>query len=290
MPPEPAQSATRYIEACPVGCAGSLDPTALVLPEGPLLKCTECAQLVSQVSAARYWEAMQAFDEPQFNQPTPHELARRISVAQRRLKRIAALLGQPPAASRLIDVGCSRGHFVAAAAARGFKAEGVEPAPQIAAAAREAGLVVHSGLLEDLQLPDASFDAVTLFEVLEHLKEPIALVRECARILKPGGILCVTTGNAASWTVACIGARWDYFHIEQDAGHVSFFNPASLALLAQRGGFRPEAIETARVKFFDKGEVSRARYALGKLAAECLSLPARLAGRGHDMIGYLRRG
>lgn len=290
MPPERLDRAARHIDACPVGCAGALEPTALVLPEGPLLKCSACAQLVSQVSAARYWEAMQAFDEPQFNQPTQREAARRTSVAQRRLKRIAALLGQPPGDCRLIDVGCSRGHFVSAAAALGFMAEGVEPAPQIAAAARASGLVVHLGLLEDLRLPDASFDAVTLFEVIEHLKEPIPLLRECARILKPGGILCITTGNAASWTVALTGARWDYFHIEQDAGHVSFFNPASLALLAQRGGFRAEAIETARVKFFDKGEVGRVRYALGKLAAELLSLPARLASRGHDMIAYLRRG
>ena len=286
---ETAENVGRHIDTCPVGCAASLEPTALVLPEGPLLQCTACAQLVSQVSAARYWEAMQAFDEPQFNQPTPREAARRVSVAQRRLKRIAALLGQSPAASRLIDVGCSRGHFVAAAGSLGFKAEGVEPAPHIAAAARDTGLVVHQGLLEDLRLPDASFDAVTLFEVIEHLQAPIPLLRECARILKPGGILCITTGNAASWTVAFVGARWDYFHIEKDAGHVSFFNPASLALLAQRGGFRPERIETARVKFFDKGEVGRVRYTLGKFAAELMNLPARLAGRGHDMIAYLRR-
>lgn len=287
---EHAESAGRYITACPVGCAAPLEPTDIVLPEGPLLECAACGQLVSQVSRARYWETMRAFDEPQFNQPTQRELARRMSVAQRRLKRIAALLAKPPAGLRLIDVGCSRGHFVSAAASLGFKAEGVEPAPHIAAAARATGLVVHQGLLEDLRLPDASFDAVTLFEVVEHLKEPIPLARECARILKPDGILCVTTGNAASWTVAFMQARWDYFHIEQDAGHVSFYNPASLALLGQRGGFITERIETARVKFFDKGDVARPVYALGKLAAELLSTPARLAGRGHDMIAYLRRG
>lgn len=286
---EPAASAHRYVTACPVGCAARLTPTSLELPEGPLLECAACGQLVSQVSTARYWEAMRAFDEPQFNQPSGRELARRMSVAQRRLQRIAALMGKPPLGLRLIDVGCSRGHFVAAAASMGFEAEGVEPAPHIAAAARAEGLVVHQGLLQDLRLPDASFDAVTLFEVIEHLKEPIPLARECARILKPGGVLCVTTGNAASWTVGLIGARWDYFHIERDAGHVSFYNPRSLALLGQRGGFTPERIDTARVKFFDKGEVGRARYALAKLAAELMSLPARLAGRGHDMIAYLRR-
>ena len=289
MTPAQPDASERYMAECPVGCAAALRPTTLELPEGVLLECTACAQLVSQVSTARYWEAMRAFDEPQFNRPSGRELARRTRVAKRRLGRIAAVLGNSPQGLRLIDVGCSRGHFVAAAASLGFSAEGVEPAPHIAEAARAQGLNVRTGLLQELRLPDASFDAVTLFEVLEHLKQPIALVRECARIVKPGGILCVTTGNAASWTVAVMGSRWDYFHIEKDAGHVSFFNPRSLALLGQRGGFVPEHIQTTRVKFFDKGDVGPVRYGLAKLAAEVLNVPARLAGRGHDILGYLRR-
>lgn len=287
--PRNAEGMQRYVRACPVGCSVALQPTTLLLPEGPLLECAQCGQLVSQVSESRYWETMRAFDEPQFNQPAGRELERRMSVAQRRLERIAALLDKPPQALRLIDVGCSRGHFVSAAASLGFQAEGVEPAPQIAAAARAAGLRVREGLLEELRLPEASYDAVTLFEVVEHLKTPLPLMLECGRILRPGGVLCISTGNAVSWTVALMRERWDYFHIDKDAGHVSFYNPGSLALLASRSGFTPERIETARVKFFDKGEVGRVRYALGKMTAEILSLPARLAGHGHDMLAYLRR-
>src|SRR5688572_24135482 len=95
----------RLIEACPVGCGAALRPTALRLPEGLLLECSACSQLVSQVTAARYREAMQAFDEPQFNQPSGRELERRSSVAKRRLERIAALLEKPSTGLRLIDVG-----------------------------------------------------------------------------------------------------------------------------------------------------------------------------------------
>ena len=109
------------------------------------------------------------------------------------------------------------------------------------------------------------------------------------RSLKPGGVLLVSTGNAASWTVAAMGARWDYFHIEKDGGHISFFNPQSIALLASRAGFAVGRVETARVKFHEKGDVPGATYTLGKIAAELLNLPARLAGRGHDMLAYLRR-
>ena len=171
----------------------------------------------------------------------------------------------------------------------GFPAEGVEPAPAIAEAARAQRLKVHTGLLEEQFFPDASFSAVTLFEVIEHLRDPAPLFAECRRILEPGGVLVVSTGNAASWTARAMKARWDYFHVACDAGHISFFNPDSLRLLATRCGYTVERIATARVKFNDKGELSRPAYLAGKLAAELLNVPARLAAAGHDMLAWLRR-
>lgn len=282
-------TSTAYIAACPVGCTAPLQVTDLVLPEGPLRRCPECGQLASQASAARYQETMTQFDQADFNQPVGRELERRNQVAGRRLRRIAALLGKSPQSIRLVDVGCSRGQFVAAAAALGFQAEGVEPAPQIAAAARAAGLRVHQGLLEEQDFPDAAFDALTLFEVVEHLRQPLELLRECRRVLRPGGVLVISTGNTASWTVAAMRARWDYFDIARDGGHISFFNPASLRRLAQNSGFEIARIDTARVRFHDKAATPRPLYLAGKLVAELLNMPARLLGRGHDMTAYLRR-
>ena len=86
-----------------------------------------------------------------------------------------------------------------------------------------------------------------------------------------------------------MGARWDYFHIEKDGGHISFFNPESMTVMAKNADFQVERIETARVKFHEKGDVASMTYKLGKVAAELLNVPARLAGRGHDMLAYLRR-
>lgn len=282
LAPEP------YLETCPVGCTAPLAVTGIVLPEGPLLRCPGCGQLVSQVTAARYRETMAQFDRADFNLPRGRDLARRDQVARRRLRRIAALLGKAPADIRILDVGCSRGHFVAAAAAAGFVAAGVEPAPQIAVAARAAGLAVYPGLLEEQSFPADSFDAVALFEVIEHLREPRALLLECRRILKPRGVLVLSTGNTASWTVAAMGARWDYFHLAKDGGHVSFFNTVSVKRLAAACGFSLERIETSRVRFYEKADAPPWRYALGKAAAELLSLPARLLGHGHDLLAYLR--
>jgi SAM-dependent methyltransferase len=278
-----------YVTSCPVGCTVPLNPTAYELPEGPLRRCSGCGQLISAADEKRYWDTMASFNAPDFNQPPAKEIERRRSVAGRRLKTITRLLAKGTAETRVVDIGCSRGQFVGFAAEAGFQAEGVEPAPDIATAARALGLNVRTGLLEEQHYPDASFDAASLFEVVEHLREPLPLLKECHRILKPGGVLLISTGNAASWTVAAMGARWDYFHMEKDGGHISFFNPQSIAALARNAGFSVERVETARVKFHEKGDVSSVAYALGKLAAELLNMPARLAGRGHDMLAYLRR-
>lgn len=277
-----------YITSCPVGCTAPMKTTGYALPEGLLRRCSSCGQLLSAVDEKRYWETMATFNAPDFNQPPVREIERRRSVAKRRLQTISQLLGKAPSESRLLDIGCSRGQFVGFAAQAGFSAEGVEPAPDIAAAARALGLNVRSGLLEEQHFADSTFDTASLFEVVEHLREPLPLLRECRRILKPGGLLLISTGNAASWTVAAIGARWDYFHIEKDGGHISFFNPQSIALLASNAGFKVERIETARVKFHEKGEIGRITYTLGKITAELLNFPARIAGRGHDMLAYLR--
>lgn len=278
----------RLIERCPVGCAAALAPTDIALAEGALLRCGECGQLMSQIGADAYARSMKRFDAAEFNRPTERETARRRQVAHRRLGCVARLLGKPAAQCRLVDVGCSRGDFVAFAQDFGFVAEGVEPAPQIAAEARAAGRDVKTGLLEEQSHAKASFDCVTLFEVIEHLPAPLALLAECRRILKPAGVLLLSTGNAASWTARVLKGRWDYFRIDQDAGHVSFFSPRSLALAAERAGFSVARIDTARVRFAEKGDVPATLYAVAKAAGELTSGVARMLGRGHDMVAYLR--
>ncbi len=284
------QHSPRYVNACPVGCTAALATTEIVLPEGPLMSCTECGQLISQISEADYQKSMQAFNDASFNLPDARASQRRARHANQRLEKIRALLGgRLDRRPRLIDVGCSRGDFVAAGTAAAFEAEGVEPAAQIAAAARAAGRNVHTGLLEELKLANAQFDAVSLFEVIEHLRTPLDLLQECRRILRPGGVMLMSTGNAASWTARVMKQRWDYFQTQKDAGHISFFNPRSIALLAERAGFEVAVLTTSRVRFAEKSDLPGAGYLLVKLAAEALALPARLYGRGHDMLVYLRK-
>ncbi|MBI2286182.1 MAG: class I SAM-dependent methyltransferase [Nitrosomonadales bacterium] len=280
---------SRFLNTCPVGCNAPLEITAYVLPEGALLRCSACGQLISQCTEAHYWQSMQEFDDSQGTLPKAGSEGGRLRRSKKFLDQIAILLGQPPEKIRLLDVGCSSGAFLHAAVKLGFRAEGVEPAPKAAATAQAAGLKVHQGLLQEAGYADGQFDAITLFEVIEHLQHPQELLKECRRILRPGGILLVGTGNAGSWSMAAMGARWEYLHIARHGGHVSFFNLGSLASLAQRSGFSVAAVRTRGVRFCEKGDCAKPVYRIAKLAGELLNIFAALLNKGHDMAVYLKR-
>jgi SAM-dependent methyltransferase len=190
---------------------------------------------------------------------------------------------------RLLDVGCSTGALVMSALRDSVDAEGVEPAAKAARAAQAAGLKVHSGTLSEAAYQRESFQAVTLMEVIEHLRDPGELLREISRILLPGGILVIGTGNAASWTVMLMGERWDYFQVERYGGHISFFTPHSLTCLAQRCGFSIERLETQRVRFVESHQASPMVYRSLKVLAEALNVPAKWLHKGHDMLAFLRK-
>lgn len=276
-----------YLNTCPVGCNAPLATTAYVLPEGALLRCAACGQLISQCSEEYYWRSMQEFNDPQGTLPDERSEARRFRRSKKFLDKISAQLRKSPAQIRLLDVGCSSGAFLGAAVKLGYQADGVEPSVQPAATAKASGLNVRQGLLQDAGYADGQFDAITLFEVIEHLKLPVDLLRECHRILRPGGILLIGTGNAASWSMDVMGVRWEYLDISRHGGHISFYSPASIARLAQRTGFTVNKIQTRGVRFCEKGDCNRMVYALAKLLGEILNLPASLVNKGHDMAVYL---
>lgn len=95
---------------------------------------------------------------------------------------------------RLLDVGCGSGHFVAAARAMGYEAEGIDPNPNAVAAAGERGLRVRRGGLLDVK-EEGAYDVVTLLDVLEHLDDPRGALERVRALLKPGGGLILSLPN-----------------------------------------------------------------------------------------------
>lgn len=282
--------AARFVTSCPAGCEAEFRQTDVALPEGRLLACTACGHLISQIGEADYLAALAKFDTETGTLPGDASQKRHDQRARRLFARLRELLDLPPGSPfRLLDVGCSSGALLLSAMKEGIDAEGVEPATRAAEAARAAGLAVFPGTLQDARYPAERFQAVTMMEVIEHLRRPIDVVGEIWNILVPGGILVVGTGNADSWTVSVMRERWDYFHVERYGGHISFFTPRSLERLAGRCGFRVERLETRRVRFAESFQTSRALYRTLKVAAEVLNVPAMWCHKGHDMLAFLRK-
>ena len=140
----------------------------------------------------------------------------------------------------------------------------------------------------DVGFEDNSFDAITLHEVIEHISDPIPLLNECARILRPNGILLVGTGNTDSLTRQVRKNKWDFFDMNRHGGHISFFSPKSLNRLESQTGFSTVKVVTHFVKFYEKDELPYILYRTIKIFTELLNLPAQLFNKGHQMEVYLR--
>lgn len=276
-----------HISRCPNGCKNALRDSVLALPEGLLRLCGACGQLVSRCSKTLYLQSNQEWDIETGTWPSSKDLRRLETRRKRTLKTVAKLLGKKNQDIHLLDVGCSSGAFVWIAGRMGFRAEGVEPAEKPARTGRERGLTIHCGFLEKLRLPGDSFDVITLFEVIEHLDKPMPLLNECHRLLKQDGILVIGTGNTDSWTRRIRKDRWDFFDMHQHGGHISFFNPRSMQVLADRTGFRLTKVTTSSVKLCEKGELPHVLYRLAKIGAQLLNPFARTLGKGHQMELYL---
>ena len=176
----------------------------------------------------------------------------------------------------LLDVGCAYGDFLTVAREQGFDVVGVEIDRPAAAAARQRGFVVHEDFLEKLALPGESFDALTLWDVIEHASDPQALLAEAVRLLKPGGVLCFHTGNAAFQVpkgrvlAALRPGRGPYNAPVQHMYH--FSASTSRALLARGGKFdhlEVTHLDTIRYR-------QRRKYLAMKAYNEATRLLARL--------------
>ena len=135
---------------------------------------------------------------------------------------------------RLLDVGCGNGQMLARMAALGWQAEGVDNDPAAVQVASAQGLNVHQGTLQSQQFADGVFDAVVMNHVIEHVHDPLTLLKECHRILKPGGRLVAITPNIRSWGHRIYESDWRGL---EPPRHLQIFARPSLSALSSLAGF-----------------------------------------------------
>jgi SAM-dependent methyltransferase len=140
-----------------------------------------------------------------------------------------------PGRGRFLDVGCATGNFLDTMRRAGWQVQGVEPDEAAAAYARERlGLPVFTGRLEQAALPAGAFDAATLWDVLEHVHAPRAVLAELARIIRPGGVLLLALPNPDSLEARLLGPHWVGWDLPR---HLNLFRPRALRALLAESGF-----------------------------------------------------
>jgi len=126
---------------------------------------------------------------------------------------------------KILDVGAATGFFLDIARKQGWETAGVEPSDYAAGIGRSKGLDVQTGTLDTFDAPDHSFDVITLWDVIEHVPDPRAVLRRVRRLLKPGGIVAINTPDADSLWARVMGLQW---HLIVPPEHLHLFGVRSL--------------------------------------------------------------
>jgi SAM-dependent methyltransferase len=159
-------------------------------------------------------------------------------VLRREFARTVAFIRQHRDGGRLIELGCAYGFFLEEAK-RYFDVAGIEIAEDAAAHCRRNGFEVLTGTADEAHLGAlGATDVIVLLDVIEHLPAPHETLRLCARHLRPGGIVVITTGDFGSPLARMTGARWRLMTPPQ---HLWFFTERSIDRLAAAAGMRVEA-------------------------------------------------
>jgi SAM-dependent methyltransferase len=142
-------------------------------------------------------------------------------------------LDRPP---RLLEVGCGFGYFLDTAFEEGFDVAGIEFNRHAVERLRQKyAFPILFGALEDMELSTGYYEAVAMFDVIEHLRDPFRALDRIHRTLAPGGLLIVATPNAESWVSRLLGKRLEDFRRTRE--HLFFFGHGSLTRILDRHGF-----------------------------------------------------
>lgn len=133
--------------------------------------------------------------------------------------------------ARLLDVGFGDGSFLRNAHATGWSAVGTDTDPLVVANARAAGLDVRHGTIDEV---DGSFDAITISHVIEHVHDPVAVIRSCFERLNPGGTLWIETPNVDALGLRRFGADWRGL---EPPRHLVLFSRPALEMSLRKAGF-----------------------------------------------------
>ncbi len=217
-----------------------------------IVRCADCGLMFSNPQpsdtelAAIYSADYFLGAESEEGRASTREMKR--ATARQYLSEIQRYVGE--AGGRLLEIGCGDGDFLVEAEGAGFHVTGVEYAPAACDQARarlQRGEII-CGELEKAGLEDAQFDLCVLSDVIEHVRDPLAFLREIHRLLKPGGAIFIATPSLASWSAKLLKQNWMEFKPE----HLTYFEPKTLETALFRTGYNQVIVQPGwKVLTFD---------------------------------------
>lgn len=166
----------------------------------------------------------------------------------RRLGEMVAGLEPFRLTSRWIDIGCGAGSLLRAIARAGWRAQGTEIAPQPVQMLRAEGYDVLLGDAAELELESGAYDVVSLIEVIEHVPDPRALMRRAAALLRPGGVLFMTTPHAGGISGLVLGLQWSAVSPPE---HLQLFSRRGMSIALAASGFSRSTIGSRGVNPYE---------------------------------------
>lgn len=144
------------------------------------------------------------------------------------------LLKQLGVKGKVLDVGCGHGFFLEAAKERGLEAIGIDLSPQAIAYAKKNKLKVYETDLKDAPFKPNSFAAVTAFQLIEHVTDPVDFLKDVYKALAPNGVILLATPKAEGYLHRLMGKHWLSFRHRE---HLYFFSAKTLSLALSEAGF-----------------------------------------------------
>lgn len=185
------------------------------------------------------------------------------------------LLERHATSGRLLDVGCSSGLFLKAARERGWRVQGLEYSADSSRIARDVhGLPVKTGELSSETFEPGSFDVLTMWDVIEHVPDPLTTVRNAARLLAPGGLLVIKTPNVDGLYPRVslrLADRLGFWGHPEPPGHLYQFSVRTLKRLVARAGLEVVNVYHRRIPLTYSFGEPRAWLRSVKWALYCLA-------------------
>ncbi len=167
-----------------------------------------------------------------------------------------------------LDVGCGTGMLVEIANKLGHQAIGIDPSVALIEKGVEKGRTVFCATLENYSPIDELFDVISLIDVIEHVDDPLLLIRLANQHLKPGGLVLLSTPDSSSLFARALKSRW--WHVR--VAHIGYFNKKTLQMTLEENGFVP-------LKWFRPNWYFESAYFAARLSKYLPIIPKNLMSR-----------